>query len=100
MSDGPLTNGHDKSETILLHEAVELAGVAPMHAGSIALQGLIEAMQAAAALHQERVTVEALIRDAMLRYAEGLAASDFKKVVEAAREIMRLEIYLSRRGFT
>jgi len=91
----PLRNGHDVGEqTILLHDAADVAE------GSSVLQGHINVIQSAVARHQERATIEALIQDAMRRYAEGLAASDFKKVVEAAREIMRLEIYLSRRGFT
>ena len=97
----PLKNGHDTGEetTILLCDAVELAG-GTMSTGSVVLQEHIHVLQTATARHQERVTIEALIQGAMKRYADGLAASDFKKVVEAAREIMRLEIYLSRRGFT
>src|SRR5262249_18210473 len=35
----PLSNGHDKSEEIIiLHDAVDVAGVAPMHTGSVVLQ--------------------------------------------------------------
>ena len=95
----PLRNGHDTEEQpILLCDAVELAG-GTMSTGSIVLHEQISVIQTAVARHQERATIETLIQDAMRRYAEGLAASDFKKVVEAAREIMRLEIYLSRRGF-
>ena len=95
----PLSNGHDTEEQpILLCDAVALAG-GTMSTGGAVLREHINVIQTAVARHQERVTVETLIQDAMKRYADGLAASDFKKVVEAAREIMRLEIYLSRRGF-
>src|SRR5262249_33692708 len=45
----PLSNGHDKSEEIIiLHDAVDVAGVAPMHTGSVVLQQQLVAVQYAA----------------------------------------------------
>jgi hypothetical protein len=95
MTEGQLTNGHDKSadEDALPWEPVEAAQAA------IVLRAQITELQISAARQAERVTVEALVQDAMRRYVEAMKAGNHRLAVEATREILRLEIYLSRRGF-
>jgi hypothetical protein len=93
----PLSNGHDKSEEIIV--AVDVAGVAPMHTGSVVLQQQLVAVQYAASRQSERATIEALALDAVRRLAAAYKANDFQKAAEITREICRLEVYLSKRGF-
>jgi spore germination protein YaaH len=95
MTEGQLTNGHDKSadEDALPWEPFEAAQAA------IVLRAQITELQISAARQAERVTVEALVQDAMRRYVEAMKAGNHRLAVEATREILRLEIYLSRRGF-
>jgi len=93
----PQANGHDKAaEPISLCDAVEAAA---MDTGSVVLREQVAAMQAAAARHAERQTVEALAQDAVRRLADAIRAGDFQKQAEITREIVRLEFYLSKRGF-
>jgi hypothetical protein len=91
----PLANGHDKSadEDALPWEPLEAAQAA------IKLRSQIAAIEITTARNVERATIEALCQDAMRRYVEAMQKGDYQKVVEATREIMRLEIYLSRKGF-
>jgi hypothetical protein len=59
----------------------------------------LRAVQIGAARHAERATIEALAQDAVRRLADAYEAGDFQRAAEITREICRLEIYLSRRGF-
>ena len=90
MSERPLTNGHDKSEPFDSLEAAHSA---------ILLHQQITQLEINAARQAERATVEALCQDAMHRWVEAMKKGDHKRAVEATREILRLEVYLSRRGF-
>ena len=89
MSERPLTNGHDKSEPFDSFEAAHSA---------ILLRQQITQLEINAARQSERATVEALCQDAMQRWAEAMQKGDYRKAVEATREILRLEVYLSKRG--
>ena len=89
MSERPLTNGHDKSEPFDSLEAAHSA---------ILLRQQITQPEINASRQAERATVEALCRDAMKRYVEAMEKGNYQKAVEATREILRFEIYLSRRG--
>jgi hypothetical protein len=90
-----LSNGHDKSEEIIV--AVDVAGVAPMHTGSIVMQQQIAIIQTAVARQSERATIEALAQDAVRRLADAYKANDWQRAAEITREICRLEVYLSKR---
>ena len=85
----PLSNGHDMTEATL-------AGSSD---GAVILQEQLRAVQVGAARHAERATIEALAQDAMRRLAEAYKAGDHKRAAEITREIVRLEVYLSKRGF-
>jgi hypothetical protein len=95
MSESPLTNGHDKTDktdkTSL--EAIEIPD------GAVVLQEQLRAVQIGAARHAERQTIEVLIRDAQARYIRARQANNYQTEVEAVREVLRLLIYLSKRGF-
>ena len=91
MSERPLENGHDKSDS--LFDPLEAAHSA------ILLHQQITQLEINAARQAERATVEALCQDAMRRWVEAMKKGDHQKAVEATREILRLEVYLSRRGF-
>lgn len=93
MSEGPLQNGHDKSEDGAPFDAIEAA-----HSVML-LKSQVTELQITAARNAERATIEALVQDAMRRYVEARKANNLTKEVEAVREILRLELYLSRRGF-
>jgi hypothetical protein len=97
----PLSNGHDDTaaEIISLCDAVDVAGGA-MSAGSVVLKEQLRAVQIGAARHSERMTVEALAQDSVRRLAEAYQANNWQRAAEILREICRLEIYLSKRGFT
>ena len=96
----PLSNGHDKAaDTALLCETVEFA-VGTMSTGSVVMQEQIALLQRAAARNSERMTVESLARDAVRRLADAYKSGDFQRAAEITREICRLEVYLSKRGFT
>jgi hypothetical protein len=103
MSEKP--NGHADSDfmgdALVLADATDASLAYSIEAaqGAILLRGQITEIQIATARSAERATIEALTQDAMRRYVEAMQKGDYQKVVEAAREIMRLEIYLSRRGF-
>jgi hypothetical protein len=95
----PLANGHDKAaDTTLLCETVEFA-VGAVSTGSVVMQEQIALLQRAAARNSERMTVEALAQDATRRLADAYRANDWQRAAEITREICRLEIYLSKRGF-
>jgi len=95
----PLSNGHDKAaEIIPLPDAVDVAS-GTMSADSALLREQITLLQKAAARHSEHITVEALPQDAVRRLADAYKAGDFMRAAEITREICRLEIYLSKRGF-
>ena len=97
----PQANGHDKAAGLItVCEAIEIAGVVPMHTGSMILQDQIAALQEAAARHAERTAIEALAQDAVRRLADAYRAGDFQKQAEIMREIVRLEFYLMKRNFT
>jgi hypothetical protein len=87
-----LSNGRDKES-----EAEACDG--DLATGVVVLQTQLRAVQIGAARHSERATIEALMQDAMRRYVEARKANNIEKEVQAVREILRLEIYLSRRGF-
>ena len=89
MSERPLENGHDKSEPFDSLEAAQSA---------ILLHQQITQLEINAARQAEKATVEALCQDAMRRYVEAMTKGEYQKAVEATREILRFEIYLSRRG--
>ena len=93
MSDESVTlsNGHDKSEADL-SESIEAAR------GVLLLRSQITELQINASRQAERATVEDLCQDAMKRWAEAMQKGDYRKAVEATREILRLEVYLSKRG--
>jgi hypothetical protein len=98
MSDDivPLTNGHDKSveeDMPLLSDSIEAAH------GAIILKQQVTELQVTAARNAERLTIETLTQEAMRRYVEAMKAGDHRAAIEATREILRYEIYLSRRGF-
>jgi dsRNA-specific ribonuclease len=103
MSGKP--NGHADSDsvgdTLGLGEAADAALADSIEAaqGAIILRSQLTELQVTAARKAERATIETLAQDAMRRYVEAMQKGDYKTVVEAAREIIRLEIYLSRRGF-
>ena len=89
----PLTNGHDKGEEIiLLPDAVDVAE------GSAVLQGQINVIQTAVARHAERHTIELLAKDAVRRLADAYRENNFQKQAEIVRELLRLELYLQKRG--
>src|SRR5262249_33112441 len=90
MSERPLENGHDKRESFF--DPLEAAH------GAILLHQHITQLEINAARQAERATVEALCQDAMRRWVEAMKRGDHQKAVEATREILRLEVYLSRRG--
>jgi hypothetical protein len=93
----PLQNGHDKSEATLA-EACDLAG-GTMSTGSMAVAYQIRALQISAERRAERATIEALSKDAVQRLAEAYQAGNWQRAAEITRELCRLEVYLSRRGF-
>jgi hypothetical protein len=86
-----LTNGHDKSEADL-SDSIEAAR------GVLMLKSQITELQINASRQAERATVEDLCQDAMKRWAEAMQRGDYRKAVEATREILRFEVYLSKRG--
>jgi hypothetical protein len=94
----PLANGHDKESEATLAEACDLAG-GTASAGSIIMQEQLRAVQIGAARHAERATIEALAQDAVRRLADAYKANDWQRAAEITREIVRLELYLSKRGF-
>jgi hypothetical protein len=99
MSEKP--NGHasdNVGDTLALADEIPLAD-SEAAKGAIILRSQLTELQLATARQAERATIETLAQDAMRRYVEAMQKGDYKTVVEAAREIIRLEIYLSRRGF-
>jgi len=91
MSERPLENGHDKSESFF--DRLEAAH------GAILLHQHITQLEINAARQAERATIETLLQDAVRRLAEAYEASNWQRAAEITREICRLESYLSRRGF-
>jgi hypothetical protein len=85
----PLSNGHDKDAPFDPLEAARSA---------ILLHQQITQLEINAARQAERATIETLCQDAMKRWAEAMEKGDYQKAVEATREILRLEVYLSKRG--
>jgi hypothetical protein len=74
MTEGPLTNGHDKSEDVPLSDSIEAAH------GAIILKQQITELQITAARASERATVEALVQDAMRKVCERRASQDDSRV--------------------
>jgi hypothetical protein len=89
MSERPLTNGHDKSEPFDSLEAAHSA---------ILLHQQVTQLEINAARQAERATIEALCQDAMRRLTEAYKTSNWQRAAEITREILRLEVYLSKRG--
>jgi hypothetical protein len=85
-----LSNGHDKTEA----EACD----GDLATGVVVLQEQLRAVQVGAARHAEKATIEALIRDAQARYVRARQANNHALEIEAVREVIRLQLYLSRRG--
>jgi hypothetical protein len=94
MSEKP--NGHASDSVGLdcdLADSIEAAK------GAIILRSQLTELQITAARNAERATIETLCQDAMHRYIKARKANDLVKEVGAVREILRFELYLSRRGF-
>ena len=94
MSDESVTlsNGHDKSEDLVLSDSIEAAH------SVLLLRSQITELQINASRQSERATIEALALDAVRRLADAYKANDWKRAAEITREICRLESYLIRRG--
>jgi hypothetical protein len=90
MSERPLTNGHDESEPFDSLEAARSA---------ILLRQQITQLEINASRQAERATIEALCQDAMRRLTEAYQTGNWQRAAEITREILRLEVYLSRHGF-
>jgi hypothetical protein len=93
----PLANGHDKTEATLA-EASDITG-STMSVGSVIMEEHLHIIQRGVALAAEKATIETLVQDAMRRYVKAMEAGNHRAAIEATREIFRLELYLSRRGF-
>jgi hypothetical protein len=100
MSEKP--NGHAASDTVgdslVVADAVPLSDSIEAAQGAIILRSQLTELQIMAARKAERATIEALTQDAKRRYVEALQKGDHRTVVEATCEIIRYEVYLSRRG--
>jgi hypothetical protein len=94
MSDESVTlsNGHDKSEDLVLSDSIEAAH------SVLLLRSQITELQINASRQSERATIEALALDAVRRLADAYKANDWQRAAEITREICRLEAYLIRRG--